>query len=185
MSPMVKLPLSLEYALLGFLRGGPSYPYDIHQQLERASVLHLVWRLKQRQTYALLERLEEAGYLRSETILQGRRPPRRMLSLTDAGRAAFEQWVVLPVEHGREFRQMFMVKLFFAQREGGGTVALLIERQIIACREWLQAFQGQLDTITPDDVLDNLVLRFRIGQLEAIVIWLEHCREALVVPIVP
>jgi DNA-binding PadR family transcriptional regulator len=100
----------MEYALLGFLRAGPSYPYEVHQQLERTAILHLVWHLKQRQTYALLERLEEAGFLTSSTEAQERRPPRRMLQLTPQGRAAFQRWVVQPVGHGREFRQEFSVQ---------------------------------------------------------------------------
>ncbi len=179
MSPMVRLPLSMEYALLGFVRDGPSYPYQVHQRLERTAVLHLVWRLKQRQTYALLERLEMEGFLASATQEQGRRPPRRMLQLTPQGRAAFQQWMVLPVEHGREFRQEFMAKLYFAQREGRDTVSLLIERQAAACQVWLQAFQRQLATTGNGELLDRLVIQFRTGQLEAMLNWLGQCAAVL------
>lgn len=179
MSPMVKLPLSMEYALLGFVRDGPSYPYQVHRRLERTAVLHLVWRLKQRQTYALLERLEAEGFLASTTEEHGRRPPRRMLQLTPQGRAAFQQWMVLPVEHGRAFRQEFMAKLYFAQRDGRGTVSLLIERQTAACHSWLQAFQRQLATAGSDEPLDRLVIQFRIGQLEAMLNWLDQCAAVL------
>jgi DNA-binding PadR family transcriptional regulator len=182
---MVKLPLSMEYALLGFLRDGPSYPYEVHHQLEQTAMLHMVWTLKQRQTYALLERLEEAGHLASETVLQGRKPPRRVLRLTVAGQAAFQAWVVQPVEHGREFRQEFMAKLYFAQREGVETVAVLIERQRGACRSWLVVFQDQLNSIAARDPLDGLVVAFRIGQVEAILAWLQHCADMLVSPSVP
>jgi DNA-binding PadR family transcriptional regulator len=48
-----------------------------------------VWHFKQRQTYALRERLEEAGLLESTTLAQERRPPRHMLALTPARRSAF------------------------------------------------------------------------------------------------
>lgn len=179
MSPMVKLPLSMEYALLGFLRHGPSYPYEVHQQLERTAILHMVWNIKQRQTYALLERLEEAAYLASETVIQGRKPPRRMLQLTAAGQAAFQNWVVQPVEHGREFRQEFMAKLYFAQREGVETVTALIERQRDACRSWLAVFENQLDRVSANEPLDGLVVAFRLGQVEAILSWLDRCADAL------
>jgi DNA-binding PadR family transcriptional regulator len=176
---MVKLPLSLEYALLGFVRNGPSYSYEIHQQLERTAVLHLVWHMKQRQTYALLERLEQEGCLASETVMQERRPPRRMLRLTAQGVATFQNWVVLPVEHGRDFRQEFMAKLYFAQREGAKTVSVLIDRQIEVCRGWLEEFQLQLAVLPVDEPLDRLVILFRIGQLEAILTWLEQCTQVL------
>lgn len=184
MSPMVKLPLSMEYALLGFVRDGTSYPYEVHQQLERTAILHLVWNIKQRQTYALLERLEEAGYLTSETEIHGRRPPRRMLRLTPAGLSTYHQWVIQPVEHGRELRQEFMAKLYFAQREGAETVSTLIQRQREACREWQRGFQSQLADIAASEPLDGLVVQFRLGQVEAILAWLDRCAEALVVPTV-
>ncbi|WP_129674260.1 PadR family transcriptional regulator [Candidatus Chloroploca sp. Khr17] len=179
MSPMVKLPLSMEYALLGFLRDGQSYPYEVHQRLKQTAILHLVWHLKQRQTYALLDRLQAEGFLESTTLEQGRRPPRRMLRLTSHGMAAFQQWVTLPVEHGREFRQQFMAKLYFAQKEDPATVALLIARQIDACQGWLAEFQLQLGTIPASELLDRLVIQFRIGQLEAILIWLDQCATVL------
>jgi PadR family transcriptional regulator AphA len=183
MSPMVKLPLSMEYALLGFLRDGPSYPYEVHQQLERTAMLHLIWHIKQRQTYALLERLEEAGYLASSVVAQGRRPPRRMLTLTPEGRRAFAEWVVQPVEHGREFRQEFMAKLYFAQQEGVEVVARLIEQQRAACQSWLAEFQAQRDRIPAGEPLDGLVVAFRLGQIEAILAWLERCADTLAVPV--
>ena len=179
MSPMIKLPLGLEYALLGLIRHGASYPYEIHQQLERTAVLHLVWHIKQRQTYALLERLEEEGCLVSTTQQQGRRPPRRLLQLTEHGLERFQHWVVLPVEHGRDFRQEFMAKLFFAQREGGADMSTLIQRQVQACQEWLGEFQRQLIGIPDTQPLDRLVIQFRIGQLDATLLWLEQCKDTL------
>src|SRR5689334_12879542 len=113
--PRVKDPLTLEYALLGFIQMEPIHAYEIHQRLEQTEMVGLVWRLKQRQLYALLERLEAEGYLASTTELQENRPPRRMLHLTPSGAAAFQRWLTLPVEHGRDFRQEFMVKLYFAR----------------------------------------------------------------------
>src|SRR5262245_17657423 len=39
MSPMIKQPLTIEYALLGFLRQQPMHAYEIHQTLLRAEAL--------------------------------------------------------------------------------------------------------------------------------------------------
>jgi DNA-binding PadR family transcriptional regulator len=179
MSPMVKLPLSMEYALLGFLRDAPSYPYEVHQRLEQTPMLHLVWRLKQRQTYALLERLEEAGLIASTTVAQGRRPPRRVIQLTDHGREVFAAWLVQPVAHGREFRQEFMAKLYFAQQVDSATVLLLIMRQRSMLDERVALFVQQLADSAAQEPLDRLVIQFRIGQLEATVRWLDQCAALL------
>jgi PadR family transcriptional regulator, regulatory protein AphA len=179
MSPMLKLPLRLEHALLGFVRARPIHPYEIHQRLEQAEALGLVWRLKQSQLYALLGRLEEAGYLTSVTVPQGPRPPRKVLRLTPSGEAAFVRWLQTPVEHGREVRQEFMAKLFFTQQEGPQAVATLVARQREVCRETVAELQARRAALAAGRVYDDLVLQFRIGQLEATLVWLDTCAEAL------
>lgn len=179
MSPRAKEPLTLEYALLGFLHSGPAHAYEIHHRLAQTEVLGLVWRLKQRQVYALLDRLEAEGYVEGNTEPQGNRPPRRMLRLTSSGEAAFAQWLSQPVDHGRDFRQEFMAKLFFASAEGPARAAALIDRQRAVCQRRLDGFQQQLAGIPPDRVLDNLVLQFRLGQMETILAWLDTCATLL------
>ena len=127
MSPMLKLPLAMEHALLGFLLREPLHAYEIHRQLDHNHDLGLVWHLKQSLVYVLLEKLEAEGYLTTSTEPQGNRPPRKLLHITPAGRAAFDRWLNAPVEHGRDFRQEFLAKLFFAQQaDDPGVLAQLI-----------------------------------------------------------
>src|SRR5215211_7875282 len=96
MSPMIKLPLTIEHALLGFLRLRPMHAYEIHQTLLRAEALGLVWHLKQSLVYLMLDRLEEADYVSVVLETQGSRPPRKILHLTPSGQAAFARWLVAP-----------------------------------------------------------------------------------------
>ena len=182
MSPMVKLPLTLEHALLGLLAQRPMHAYEMYQTLKEAHALGLIWRLKQSQLYALLARLEEAGYVAAVTELQGTRPPRKILHLTSRGHDAFQRWLETPVAHGREFRQEFLAKLYFAQQDGPETVAALAERQRRTCQEWL----GELEEGTAQieaHGYDWLVLQFRIGQVQAILQWLDTCLQTLVDPV--
>jgi hypothetical protein len=86
MSPMTKLPLAMEHALLGFLARRPMHAYEMHQTLMESRELGLIWHLKQSQLYALLTRLEDAGYVTTVTEPQGTRPPRKISRLTDARR---------------------------------------------------------------------------------------------------
>src|SRR5919199_4108737 len=143
MSPMVKLPLALEHALLGLLREQPMHAYQMYQRLAQPEDLGLVWHLKQSQLYALLARLEDAGYIAATVEPQGSRPPRRMLHLTASGAAALDTWLHTPVAHGREFRQEFMAKLFFARQDGPLAVAQLIADQREACLHWLAGLHTQ------------------------------------------
>ena len=76
---MIKQPLTIEYALLGFLRQQPMHAYEIHQTLLRAEALGLVWHIKQSLVYVMLERLEAEGYITASIEPQGSRPPRKLI----------------------------------------------------------------------------------------------------------
>ena len=181
MSPMIKQPLTIEYALLGFLRQQPMHAYEIHQTLLRAEALGLVWHIKQSLVYVMLERLEAEGYITASIEPQGSRPPRRILALTPDGQEAFVQWLRTPVAHGRDFRLEFLAKLYFARQDDPANTAALIATQQQACRDWLAELRMQADALSAVRDYDWLVMQFRIGQIEAIVGWLDIC-AATVLP---
>jgi DNA-binding PadR family transcriptional regulator len=177
--PRVNLPLSTEFALLGFLRRQPMHGYEIHQQLSDATGLGLVWRLKQSQLYALLAKLEREGFVTTTIEYQDARPPRKMFELTEAGRQTFQEWVQRPVPQGRKLRLDFLAKLYFAQLEGPEVALCLIEQQRAACRNWLQQQEEETEALHYNHPYDWLVHKFRIGQIEAMLAWLDTCQEAL------
>lgn len=185
MTTSTSLVAGVEHALLGLLRERPMHAYEMSQQLVRAEQLGLVWRLKQSHLYALLAKLEAAGYLAGTTEIHGNRPPRRMLALTPRGAAAFAQWLTAPVEHGRDFRLEFLAKLFFAARHDSATIAALLAGQRRACGEWLAELQAQERAVSASQPFERLVLRFRLGQIQAILPWLDECEALLAAPPAP
>jgi DNA-binding PadR family transcriptional regulator len=179
---MIKLPLTIEHALLGFLRQQPMHAYEIHQTLLRAEALGLVWHLKQSPVYVMLERLEEAGYVTPSLEPQGSRPPRKLLHLTVAGQQAFEQWQAAPVAHGRDFRLEFLAKLYFASQGEPAAAGALIADQQATCRGWLLDLRAQANELSEPRDYDWLVIQFRIGQIEAILSWLDICADTVAPP---
>ncbi|GIV90578.1 MAG: PadR family transcriptional regulator [Chloroflexus sp.] len=175
-----KPTFTIELALLGLFRQGSLHPYELFQQVQRPDSLGSVWRLKQSHLYALLDRLEARGYLTHRLELQGHRPPRKILSLTPAGEAAFAEWVVTPVSHGRDIRLEFLTKLYFARREGLAVADQLLERQIVCCRRWLDDHIQRVAAL-PEESFERLVQQYRIGQIRATLAWLEESRETLTV----
>lgn len=175
MSPMVKMPLTIEHALLGFLYHRPMHGYQLRQQLAQARDLGLVWRIKEAQLYRLLGRLEEEGYVRAVNEPQGSRPPRKILHLTPAGEAAFLNWARAPVRRGRDLRMEFLAKLYFARRLAPPPTAELIQAQRQELRAWLADLERQAARIQATRPFDWLVLDFRVGQLRAMLAWLETC----------
>lgn len=171
MSPLTRLPLTVEHALLGFLRGGPMHGYELHRRLSDPAGLGQVWRLKQAHLYGLLARLEEEGYLTSRQQAQPARPARKLFRLTRSGKAAFLDWVQSPVVRGREFRMDFLVKLYLAEREDPSLAPQLVERQRTALQDWLAAQQAQAARLLPASYAAR-VCQFRIGQTEAMLAWL-------------
>jgi DNA-binding PadR family transcriptional regulator len=182
MSPKRKSTLAIEHALLGFIQTQPLHGYEIHQQLQAAQTLGLVWHLKQAHLYALLTKLETDGLIAAELIPQDARPPKRLLHLTASGREAFNTWVATPVSHGRDLRIEFLAKLFWAQKHGPTASERLIAAQREACHGWLAEIQAELERLTATQPYAALVLEFRRGQIEAMLTWLDTC-EAVLTPV--
>ena len=176
---MKSTPLTIENALSGFLRRQPQHGYAIHQQLSDPTGLGSVWRLKLSQLYALLNKLEEAGYVTTTLQPQESRPPRKLFHLTDSGTAAFLDWVQSPVRHGRSLRLEFLVKLYFARREGSEAVVRLLNAQREQCDEWLATEQEVVNAeLENGREYGRLVHQFRLGQIQAMLVWLDHCEKA-------
>jgi len=152
---------------LGFVRRRPSYGDEIYHELSHTPELRLVWRMKQSRLYALLARLEERSLLRATLQPQEARPPRKVYHLTAEGEAAYREWLAQPVTQPREMRLAFMLKLYFAMREGRETAVGLIERQQAVCADWL-ATQSDI----PDAPFARAVRAYRRGHIEAIRDWL-------------
>jgi DNA-binding PadR family transcriptional regulator len=151
--------------------------YELHREICRKTGLGLVWTVKQAQLYAILAKLEAEGLIAAEVVVQGNRPPRKVFHLTRDGEAAYESWVKSPVER-REFRLDFLAKLQFAQREGRKVAEVLLSEQKKLCAGWMEEMQAR-SVSCGDRGLDSLVYRYRIGQLEAMMAWLDECSDYL------
>ena len=167
MSNVSDVVASGSLALLGFVRRQPRHGYDIYRQLTQSPELRPVWRVKQSRLYALLARLEEMGLLSATAEPQDGRPPRKVFHLTEAGAAAFAEWLAQPVVQPREIRLEFMLKLYFALQEGGQTAARLVERQRAVCAGWL----GE-KTTAAEAPFAQAVTAYRRAHVRAIGEWL-------------
>jgi DNA-binding PadR family transcriptional regulator len=175
MSPLLQSPLTVEHALLGFVRFEPLHGYEIYRRLTATPELRLVWRVKQSRLYALLSRLEAEGLIQATLQPQDRRPSRKVYSLTPEGESAFRRWLSQPVGLPREMRLEFMLKLYFAQEEPEAA-ALLIQRQQAVCARWLET-QESGDS---SHLYARAVRRYRRGHIEAIRDWLAWLPDELV-----
>ncbi len=176
---MVAVPLSVEWSLLGFLRQRPMHGYEIARRLANPEGIGLVWRLKQSHVYALLAKLETQQYIAYTTQAEGARPPRKVYYVTEQGTEAFLAWLRRPVTHAREMRLEFLAKLYFASLEEPSVVTQLLEAQRAAIRQWLAEQHALAAPLRETRPYEWLVHQFRIGQMEAMLAWLDSCTGVL------
>jgi len=152
--------------------------YEIHQYICSLGGLGLVWHVKQSHLYAMSDKLEAEGQIAGQQQVQDTRPPRRMFHLTPTGRKSFRDWLRRPVAHGRDVRLEFMAKLFFVQLEGAESVTRLIKSQQLECTQWHTNLLSQAQATGGRGSYEWLVYRFRIGQVQAMMNWLDLCAKA-------
>jgi len=181
MAPMVRIPMTTELALLGFLNEQPMHGYEIHRRMSDPKGLGQVWHIKQSQLYSLLGKLEDAGYITSILEAQDSKPPRKIYRLSATGRSTYTEWLKEPVDTGRRMRLEFLVKFYFALAQGQKTALDLVKKQKTVCNDWLVNHQEMLKETSDQDTFNELIFQYRTGQIKAMLAWLEACEHSLAI----
>ena len=170
---------TLEYILLGLIREEPTHGYALFAKLRNNPELSLIWQVKRSKLYYLLDKLETDGYLTSSLSKEGSYPERNVYQITTKGSELLEKWLYSPVLSTRYVRLSFLSKLYFAIRENREKAVELISAQIAVCREWLSNLEGEYKTLDQGEFINSQVYHFRIGQIKAMIKWLENCQQSL------
>lgn len=174
MSPRKADPPTLEFVLLGLLRAQPAHGYELFHSLRREEGIGMIWQLKPARLYALLDKLEQIGWLES-TLQSGEGfLPRKQYRVTAAGEQAFQAWMVQPVSAPHRLRQEFLARLYFALQDPALNGPQIIHSQTEICRQWQETIQTHLAYLPADARFEQEVLRFRLGQIQAMQAWLAH-----------
>ncbi len=181
MSPRKKNTSPMEIMLLGFLDERPMHGYDLFKTLSQPGGLSEIWHINQSNLYAMLESLEKNGYLISHLMQIGNSPTRKEYHITAAGSLLFEHWLKEPVLHGRDMRQIFLAKLYFAVQNGPGTAMALVKKQKSIAEAWLAEMQKAMQDLTVEDQYDQLVYDSRIRQISAWLEWLSECEQSQII----
>ncbi|MEV7415555.1 helix-turn-helix transcriptional regulator [Streptomyces sp. NPDC089919] len=108
--PRLTTPSFLVLGIIDTL--GEASPYDV--KVEAARTVAPFWSVPHAQVYAQCDRLLEAGMLSEDRQAGGR--GRRLLRLTEAGRAALADWLADPAFVPVEARERGILKLWFGAR---------------------------------------------------------------------
>ncbi len=174
----MRLDISPEPAVLGFLLEQPLHGYDLYKQV--TSQLGPVWRIGLSRLYALVKTFETRGWVESRLYLQETRPSQKVLTITPAGRQAFADWLEQPAHGLREFRVDFFLRLYFCRLASPAAVERLIKIQLATSERELASLRARNKSEAAEQDLAQLAHSFRIEQLTGIIKWLTEQHAQLV-----
>ena len=185
-------------ASLVLISQGVGHGYDVTRHFAPDGSLGTVLTHSRPVVYRAIKKLESAGFITSSEAVGVRGQLKWTLACTAAGRRAAREWLTKPVEHLRDMRNDFFVRLLLLQRTGEDTrdfvraqraaleprttsllantgrdpVSLWRREQARAILRFLDEFEG---SITPQEDSSpspmNLSAR---NQLRAIVVAVKH-----------
>jgi len=169
----------IEISLLGFIYEQPKHGYEIFKAISDLSGVGIVWGVKMGKLYAMLHRLEDNQWVESTLTQAGNRPQRNQYSITTEGKRVFDDWLQQPVQKGRDFRIIFLLKMYYAIERGQENIHLLIKKQREVCQEWIKDFSKKEKECESDQDFNQIVLHFRITQINGYLNWLEWCQNMI------
>jgi DNA-binding PadR family transcriptional regulator len=170
----VRLPL------LALLAKEPAHGYELKMRLEQ--ILGEAYADPNiGQVYLTLQRLERAGLVRSQDVVQAARPNKRVYELTPAGREMVDAWLEAPSDAPR-IRDDFFMKLALGPLVGDIDRLGLINRQrrhyLAQMRELAGLGTGDTDSADGNPI-PRLLAEGAMLHVQADLDWLERCQEEL------
>jgi len=128
-TPLPDLSLA-DWVVLGVVAEAPTHGWPIVRTLRGDGELGRIWTVPRPIVYRSLTTLTDRGFVEeSGTESESRGPKRTIVRVTSTGRAALKRWLATPVEHVRDVRTEFLVKLALLDRAGKSSQEL-VDRQI-------------------------------------------------------
>jgi DNA-binding PadR family transcriptional regulator len=120
----------LDVILLGLLAARPRTGYDIRKWLDTYGN-YFGYSAPTSQIYRQMARLVERNWAYSVVDPRSSGPDAKLYTVTDEGRAAFEDWVSSPYEPAqRPMDPYFQLRMLFSQHRGPDTILALVRTEL-------------------------------------------------------
>jgi DNA-binding PadR family transcriptional regulator len=170
---------NLEMAFLGFLRSGPIHGYQLHKEISDKKEIGGVWFIKMGKMYAILKKLESYKWINSVSVKEGNRPQKNTYSLTRKGKDVFNDWMLSPINHGRDLRIQFLLKIFFMKSGNYKNWKNIFTNQRKECEQWKGRYKSNLMENDSARPFNWYVIQYRSAQIEGFIQWLDWCERSL------
>jgi DNA-binding PadR family transcriptional regulator len=160
-----------EWSILALLSEEPSHGWALAQQMARDGEIGNVWSVGRPLVYRALEHLQASGLIEaigSEPGIRG--PNRTIFRATEEGRRALRDWLFEPVEHVRQVRSLFLLKLVLIERTGMELTPLL-EAQRARITPAVEHLEERL---SESDGTESIFLRFRLETTRAVLFFIDE-----------
>lgn len=158
-----------DWTVLALVAEHRTHGWALAAKLARGGEVGSIWAVSRPIVYHGLDRLEQAGLVRAAGIERGGRGPHRVLfEVTPEGADELRGWLVSPVEHVRDIRSLFLLKVVLSQRVGLDPEPLLVAQRaaLVPFVAWLEA---QLDDAGHEVAGETTVAAFRLETASGIV----------------
>jgi DNA-binding PadR family transcriptional regulator len=150
----------ISYVVLGIVAlRGPSTSYEMKKLVSTS--ISFFWTFPHAQLYREPQRLVQLGLLEEEQHESGRR--RRVFTLTDAGRAALDEWLASPGPFDVEIRDLALLKLFFGRLARDEDIVTLAAEQLAGHRRQQALYEQLLERYADRAELSHQLAPLRIG----------------------
>jgi DNA-binding PadR family transcriptional regulator len=171
--------MSIKFAVLGLLRERPMHGYAVCTAFDEQ--IGDFWNLNYGQVYPVLVDLEREGLISGHDEQAGKRPRRRVFSISPMGREAFRAWLAKPSGGLRPFRDEFYVRLLFAESDTN-LLGTLLHEQLVRTQERLAALIAERDAYKASGQASRVRVLFAEASIlhaEADLKALRRCEAAL------
>lgn len=118
-----------EYTVLGLLAEGPRHGFALSKELDSDSDVGRVFAVRRPLVYRAIDRLVDAGLAEPRSTEKGDGPTRIIYGTTPDGLHHLHEWLAEPVEHIRDLRIEFLLKLALLQRAGRSPLRLIRQQR--------------------------------------------------------
>lgn len=172
--------MALAHAILASLVNELASGYDLAKRFD--SSVGFFWKTTHQQIYRELTRMEEQGWLSTETIHQAGRPDKKLYSVTELGKQQMRQWIAQPLEVS-QVKEDILVKLHAGHLVDPAVLLSQVQQhradhsqQLAIYRELEAGFFAKPEDLGQHDQLVYLTLRCGIRYEEG---WIAWCDEAI------
>ncbi len=158
-----------DFTVLALIAERPTHGWALAAQVARGAEIGTIWAIGRPTVYHTLDKLERAELINAVGLERGGRGPHRVIyASTGEGRRATAEWLASPVEHVRDVRSVFLLKVVLSQRAGRDLEPLLVAQRsaLLPFAAWLEAQLEDTDGESPGEVT---VAAFRLETTGAIV----------------